>query len=228
MKVKLYNITPKGLSLRQHHIFIGISLGTAKKLTKDQITNWINWGKLYTKGQIVFLIADEIARFNYRVFSGYGETKSINRAFNEGLKYEKLIRDITMEKGIMRVGVIHWRDIWNNEKEKIRLVLTEEYCTNEKFRTNILFFVRKYVKNRGVDPDESQLDYLSQYILYELPTLMDGISYNRTKYSLLLYPIFGRSSGMSEFVVGLKKSFPNLNKKLTPYIQIPLVETNIE
>lgn len=73
------------------------------------------------------------------------------------------------------------------------------------------------------------MDYLSQYILYELPTLLDGIDYKKEKYRLLLYPTF-ESSGMSEVVTKIEQGeiFPSLKKKLNLVEKTAMVETYLE
>src|SRR3989344_2788645 len=164
MKLKFFNATKKDVEEQKYDIFIGISLGVLKPLTKETAKEYIEWALKNTKNKVL---------------------------------------------------ILRWNDIWDKRKEKIKEILKEEYKSNKEFKEQVQFFLKKHSDKRNKDLDKEKLDYLSQYILYELSTLLDGIEYKNEKYRLLLYPTF-ESSGMSEVVTKIEngKIFPNLKKKL--------------
>lgn len=76
MDIKVFNSTKEKIEEREDNIFIGISLGVLKPLTKELAKDYIDWALRNTKEKVVILIADEIAKFNYKIFSSYNERKS--------------------------------------------------------------------------------------------------------------------------------------------------------
>jgi len=232
MDTKIFNATKKEVEEQKYNVFIGISLGVLKPLTKEIAKEYIKWALKNTKNKVAILIADEIAKFNYKIFSSYSEGKSERRAIKEGDEYTDFFRQIIKEFSKdeqEKIHILRWKDIWNGRKEKIRQILEEEYKFNKEFKDKIQFFIKKYSDKRGKKLDEEKLNYLSQYILYELPTLLDGIEYDKEKYRLLLYPTF-ESSGMSEVVTKIEqgKIFPKLKKKLNLAEKTIMVETYLE
>ena len=232
MKLKFFNATKKEVEERKYNVFIGISLGVLKHLTIETAKEYIEWALKNTKNKVAILIADEIAKFNYKIFSSYSEGKSERRAIREGDKYldffQQILQEFSKEEQ-KKILILRWKDIWNERREKIKQILDEEYKSNKEFKEQVQFFLKKYSDKRNKDLDKEKLDYLSQYILYELPTLLDGIEYKNEKYRLLLYPTF-ESSGMSEVVTKIQqgKIFPNLKKKLNLAEKTAMVETYLE
>ena len=232
MQLKFFNATKKEVGEQKYNIFIGISLGILKPLTKKMAKEYIEWVLKNTKNKVAILIADEIAKFNYKIFSSYSEGKSERRAIREGDEYidffQKILQEFSKEEQ-KKILILRWKDIWDKRKEKIKQILEEEYKSNKDFKEQMQFFLKKYSDKRNKDLDKEKLDYLSQYILYELPTLLDGIEYKNEKYRLLLYPTF-ESSGMSEVVTQIENGriFPNLKKKLNLAEKTAMVETYLE
>ena len=232
MKIKFFNATKKEVEEQKYNVFIGISLGVLKPFTKETAKEYIEWALKNTKNKVAILIADEIAKFNYKIFSSYSEGKSERRAIREGDEYfdffQQILQEFSKEEQ-KKILILRWNNIWDRKKEKIKQILEEEYKSNKEFKEQVQFFLKKYSDKRNKDLDKEKLDYLSQYIFYELPTLLDGIEYKNEKYRLLLYPTF-ESSGMSEVVTKIQqgKIFPNLKKKLNLAEKTAMVETYLE
>lgn len=231
MEKYYFNAQKKEVEERKYNIFIGISLGVLKPLTKELAKEYISWALKNTKNKVVILIADEIAKFNYRIFSKYSEGKSLRSALKEGDKYEDFFQKIKEEfskQEQKKILILKWKDIWDNQREKIRAKLEEKFQSNREFREIIISFVEKYAEKKGKKLDKEKFDYLSQYILAELPTLLDGIEYDKEKYRLLLYPTFAHS-GMSDFVTNVEegKIFPELKKELNLDKSVAIVEFHL-
>jgi len=229
MDVNLFNITEDELKQKKKNIFMGISLGVLKPLTRNLAKDYIKWALDNTKEKVAILVADEIAKFNYKIFSKYSSGKAEKRAIKEGDKHIDFFREIISgfpKEDQKKIIILRWKEIWDRRKERIKKILEEEYNSNKKFKENVLDFLKKYSKKREKILSEKEMDSLSQYILYEMSTLLDGIQYKGNAYTLLLYPAF-ESSGMSEFVTKIINGnlFPDLRKRLRDINNTSMVET---
>ena len=129
MKLKFFNATKKDVEEQKYDIFIGISLGVLKPLTKETAKEYIEWALKNTKNKVAILIADEIAKFNYKIFSSYTEGKSERRAIREGDKYVDFFQQILQEfskEEQKKILILRWNDIWDKRKEKIKEILEKE------------------------------------------------------------------------------------------------------
>ena len=92
-----------------------------------------------------------------------------------------------------------------------------------------MFFVNEYANRRNKNLTEEQLTCLAGYILSELPTLLDGIEFDRVRYRLVFYPTFIHS-GMSDLATHIQnaKIFPNLREKLNLKDKTVMVEAFID
>ena len=218
MRKEFFNVQKGKLKGKEYSIFIGISLGVLKPMTKKMAKNYLRWALRKSKGKVVILIADEIAKYNYKIFSKYSPGKSIRAAMKEGEKYKSFFQEVISSfstKDKSRILLLRWNDIWDENLERIRKKLKKKYDEDRDFRKVVISFVKMYADKRGKVLSEEKLDYLSQYILAELPTLLDGVHFDNVKYDLLLYPTFAHS-GMSDFVTKIESgnAFPDLKKEL--------------
>jgi len=231
MKLQLFNATEKELEERPYNVFIGISVGI-KPFTKELAKQWIEWSLKHTKEKVAILVADEIAKINYRILSGYSEGKSQKRALRDGDEYvdffEELLKDFSKDEQ-EKVSIVRWKDIFTEKLQTIKEILDQEFDINPKFREQILEFLRRYVGRRKKELSEEKLTFLAQYILFELPTLLEGIQYKGTEYRLLLYPTYV-GSGMSEFVTDIQngRKFRALRDKLKLKEKTVMVEAYIQ
>ena len=165
MNLKFFNATKKEVEEHKYNVFIGISLGVLKPLTKETSKEYIKWALKNTKNKVVILIADEIAKFNYKIFSSYSEGKSERRAIREGDEYldffQQILQEFSKEEQ-KKILILRWKDIWDRNKKKIKQVLDEEYKSNREFKEQAQFFLKKYSDKRNKDLDKEKLDYLSQ------------------------------------------------------------------
>jgi len=206
MKLKIFNGNQE--EIKENNIFIGISIGI-KPLTKELAKEYIEWALKNTKDKVAILIADEISKINYQVFSSYNENKSMNRALREGDKYVSLFEEIIAElptKDQEKVQILRWKAIVNPEYLEQLSTLQQEFKNNSEFKEKILYFIDKYTERREKNITSEQKEFLADYILHELPTLFDGIEHNGLQYKVLLYPTFVHS-GMSEFVTLISAEF---------------------
>ena len=91
MKLKIFNGKQNEIKQKEN-IFIGISVGV-KPLNERISKEYLSWALKNTKEKVVILIADEIAKFNYKIFSKYGENKSLKRALRDGQKHSEIFEN---------------------------------------------------------------------------------------------------------------------------------------
>lgn len=231
MQLTFFNTTEKELKNKPYNIFIGISMGI-KPLDNKLAMDYIQWSLEHTKEKVVILIADEIAKINYKVFSGYSEAKSHRKALQEGDQYFTFFNDLLSglsEEQRKKVIILRWKDISTERLNRLSNILDEEFLNNPQFKSQLLYFVKKYSEKRGRDLDAKKLDYLAKYLIFELPTILEGIEFKGIRYGLLLYPTFVES-GMSKFAMEIENSsvFSNLRKRLGLQSKIVLVEAYIK
>ena len=149
--LKFFNATKEEVEEQKYNVFIGISLGVLKPLTKEMAKEYIEWALKNTKNKVVILIADEIAKFNYKVFNSYSEGKSERRAIRESDEYLDFFQQILLEFSKdeqKKILILRWKDIWDERKEKIKEILEEEYKSNKNFKYKVQFFLKKYSDKR--------------------------------------------------------------------------------
>lgn len=231
MKLKVFNSTLNEVKNKKFNIFIGISVGV-KPLNEKIAKEYISWALNHTENKILILIADEIAKYNYQVFSSYNETKSLKRAYKDGEEH-RLIFEKTIEKHFQKekekIEIISWETIVSAKYQESKKIITAFFEENKEFQEKINYFLKKYTERRSKDLSEEKLKKLSHYILSELPTILSGIDHENTHYNLLFYPTYIHS-GLSELCVNIfqKKEYPELNTCLKLKNKTILVEAYIE
>jgi tRNA-dependent cyclodipeptide synthase len=217
MNLQIFNSTQEELSHTKFPVFIGISVGV-KPMSLDIALSYLNWAEEHSSDVVHILIADEIARYNYQVFSHYTKSGCLSRAIRDGDVYnnffEKVIASLAPEKRD-RFKIVRWRDIKGKEFAAALQAVREEFEKNSLFRKEILSILEVYIKRRGKLITDVQKELLCQYLLEELPTLLNGIYVNNKNYSLILYPTYSHS-GMSQLVSDIqnKRKYVALGEKL--------------
>lgn len=215
MKLYTYNITQEKLNRSRFPVFIGISVGI-KPMSEEIALSYFQWAEKHTSEVIQILIADEIAQFNYLACSHSTKPGALNRAIRDGDKYqiffEKVLEKLTNKANF---NLLRWKDIKN---EKFHVILKQvilEFETNQEFREAIITIGNQYLNRRSKEIKKDKINFVYQYLLHELPTLLDGIYVNDKKYNLILYPTY-KHSGMSALVCDIQNGirFQSLRDKL--------------
>jgi tRNA-dependent cyclodipeptide synthase len=231
MEVKVFNSSIEEIKKKSFNIFIGISVGV-KPLNEKIAKSYLDWCLKYTKEDVVILIADEIAKYNYIVFSSYNENKSLNRAYRDG-KSHKEIFEQTIETYFLkeknRIKIIHWTDILSEKYIFQKGKIDNFFESKKEFREKISYFLEKYTERRNKKLSRERMRILSNYILSELPTILDGIEYGGKKYDLLFYPTYVHS-GLSELSVNIQNGaeFKELKENLNLEKKSVMVEAYIK
>ena len=220
MDIKLFGINEEELNSKLYNIFIGISLGN-KFLNKKLAEEYLRFALDKTKEKVVVLIADEIDAVNWEIFRGFSKEDALEKVKNKGGGLAEMFQNIisklereTNENLHEKVKVIKWIDIKTKNFLTAEKFIAEEYQNNFEFKKRVLYFVNEYAKIRKKSLSDEERDKLASYIIAELPTLIQGIEYNKDLYQIVFYPTYV-SSGMSEFVLDIQNGvYPNLLEKL--------------
>jgi tRNA-dependent cyclodipeptide synthase len=231
MDINIFNSNLEEIKKKNFNIFIGISVGV-KPLNEEIVKEYLTWCLKNTNNEIIVLIADEIAKFNYMVFSSYNEKKSLNRAIRDGENHKDIFKNTIskyFKKEKDRIRIITWKDIKTDSYLKSKEIIKTHYLENKEFKKEIHFFLEQYTKRKEKKLSNEKLEILSEYIISELPTILDGIEIENSKYNLLFYPTYIHS-GLSEMVEQIHKGFKykELEKKLDIKTPTCLVEAYIK
>jgi len=202
---------------KNNNIWLGVSTSLkpySEKLSKDYLKLIVK----YSRESALIFIADEIAAINYNVLEKYGKETSLKKSLQKGdiflRRYKKLIKTLPKEEQ-SKIKLIRWKDVWAKRQEESYKILKEEYLTNPKFKKEIEAPIILYLKNSKRTIKESRVIKMSEYILKELPFLLEGVEFQNKKYNLMLYPAYGKTS-LSKLVSNIQKGneFQKIKKKL--------------
>jgi len=218
-KTRVFGSSLNEIRKKKFNIFIGVSISN-KKMTKSMAKTYLRWALHNTKNKVAVVIADELDVVNREIFDKYSKGKARKRALKEGDKYEVLFKEVMNKfpkKDREKIKVYRWNKIRNNEHYlDIQKFLKEQYKLDLEFKSAVLFFVKKYIRKKDklkTLKNKEKLDKLADYILGELPTLLEGIKIEEIHYNLCVYPTYF-ASGMSQFVTDIQENELNISKKL--------------
>ena len=152
MEVKIFNTTQEELSEKRHNIFIGISVGV-KPMSVQMATDYLTWAQSHASGVVQILIADEIARYNYLVFSHSTVPGALSRSMRDGDAYRTFFDRVISSKfsGEQRASfnILRWKDIKGERFLSILKELRLEFERNTQFQEDLFSILDPYVKRRG-------------------------------------------------------------------------------
>lgn len=225
MNIKKYiGTNKKEVESKTFNIYIGISIRN-KYFTKENIKKYLDWALDNTKDKVAILVADEIQRYNDKVFFNLSEKSSKKTAIKQGKKIKILCDEIIKEypSNIQnKIYLITWKDVTNSfyYKENTNIILNE-FKSNSKFRNNILNYMKTNM-NVVNNLDKEKLEYITNYLIEELTVFLNGFLYKGVHFNLFPYPGIGIFD--LTYKLKSKKIFPDIANKLyldtkTAYIE---------
>lgn len=222
MRIDNYlNTTREDIENKNFNIWVGISLGN-KWFTKENIKEYILWSLEHSKEGVMVVIGDTLHAINLEVLSTMKKETALAKA--KKLGDEKLVDVIDIVKGLpeesrKRVEIVRWDEVVDSQEYRTNLqILKDEYNSNESFRNRILQIVKEGRPDRQSTINklsQSKLDRLADYVLTELPILIDSIKSKTTglSYSVITYP---GESGLDHLKIAInnKIEFPEISGKL--------------
>ena len=216
-KMRFFGADAQDVYKKKYNIFIGISISN-KKLTKDMALNYLKWAVRNTKKKVAVVVADKLNIINYEILDKYSKKKSEKRAEKVGNRFEEMFKNAIKKlpvKDQKKITIYRWSKIEKSKNyEKLRKLLEKQYKIDTEFKSDITYFVRKYMRKKGrIIEENKKIDKLASYIIGELPTLIQGITIDKIHHDLCIYPTYF-ASGMSQFVMDMHNKELKIGNKL--------------
>jgi tRNA-dependent cyclodipeptide synthase len=229
MRIAAYlNTTEKDVSEKQFNIVLGLSLGN-KYFTPEHIRSYLVWAIENTKDKVAVIIPDKIQAVNYEVKNGYSAKRAMDVAMRKGQELDVVVSDIIKNSNLpeSKISTVHWKDLEDEHYLDTLKIIRDAFENNQKFRNAVIGMVRETPHIAGLGLQESDFVKLSQYIIDELPVLINGINMNGDWYSLFPYPGF---ANLDFLALDLQegKTFPELTSKLDIRNKLRLIEAYTE
>lgn len=172
------------------NIFVGISLGN-KSLNAELVHDIERIAFEDMKAsRVCYLIADQLDLINHRVFGRYSDRVAKKKIKIKMEKYESIVKGATSSKYSSSVRIAHWDEVLNRNYWRIYFYLHNLYINENIFRSKVVCIAEKYAARRGRFLNYHELEYLGNYIIGELPTLICGISVAGRNYRRMIYPAY--------------------------------------
>lgn len=207
---RVFGAVPQDIISRSFNIFIGVSVGN-KHISTDLAREYLCWALQNTREDVLILIADKIDAINWEIYRGYDHDAAERKAVNKGRQIKEMFCRAARQIKHQRPDI--WRNVciatWPDVNRERRYRYLRERCQrlfdeDPLFKTRVINFVEAYAAVRRATVSAHEKIRLSEYILDELPTLIEGVTYRGRWYDLILYPTLG-SSGMSSFVLDIQR-----------------------
>ena len=170
--------------------FLSISLGNNPLKYKNNFKIFVNNYLGNYKPPLTFVICDYIGYHNYLAFHNSKNSSSAKRmALNEGDQIRNLLKPSISELPT-DINVFNWKDIHNQAYHNKINIVQHHYDTNPEFKKEINSIATEFAIRRRPDFSFKPKSFNSivQYIIWELPMFLCGISINNINYNTCLYP----------------------------------------
>ena len=211
-------------TIKHNNFMLGISINN-KYFTKDTIHKFTDWMLKNTDGKVCIMIVDTIQAINNEVLNHQSKEKALDKAMKDAKNIEhrcKSVIDNYSKIERNRLVIIRWTEI-NTDSVYINnlKIIKNEFNQNPKFKEFIIYFVKKQLGDITNRLNMDEITYISDYLLCEIPELLNGISYNNTTYDVCIYP-----GSFKELMLGictfeklmLKLKIQNKNKFIEIYV----------
>lgn len=211
-------------TIKHNNFMLGISINN-KYFTKDNIHKFIDWMLQNTDGKVCIMIVDTIQAINNEILNHQSKEKALEKAMRDAKKIHnrcKLILDSYSKIEKDRLVIIRWTDINKDPAYVNNLkIIKNEFNQNPKFKEFIIGFVKKQLGDITNRLNTDEITYISDYLLCEIPELLNGINYNNTIYDVCIYP-----GSFKELMLGIctfeklmsKLKIQNKNKFIEIYV----------
>jgi hypothetical protein len=184
--------------------FVGISVNGRSPFLQDppMASKLVKFFK-EQKREILILIADEIAQYNFQAFDNYDERRAIQKANEMGLKiYERFQEAIQEHNCSEMIQVCRWSELQLPDMMDYLLdtARTEKDCHPSRLLLHQRVHVigQSFIQRRGGGGSgqsgtiykkslPKKIEFVKKYIFSELPVLICGISYEGKWYRTLYY-----------------------------------------
>jgi len=178
-------------TIKHNNFMLGISINN-KYFTKDNLSEIISWMLENTSGQVCVLIVDTIQAINNEVLNHQSKEKALEKAMRDAKKINNKCNSIISsfsKENKDRIIILRWSDITTDPTYiKNQKIVINEFNHNLQFKEFIITFVKKQLGKITDRLDDIEIEYISHYLLNEIPELINGINYNNKVYDVCVYP----------------------------------------
>lgn len=175
------------------NVFVGISLRN-KTLTDDRVADILRHARdQFRARRVTFVIADDLELINLRIFATGSEERRQREIERATLSLESTIERGSRLELIPRLLVrsVRWSSVLGTDYWRVYAELFSLFLSNLAFRADVRDITERFATRRQQVPSASDLDYLSLYILAELPTLLRGVTVSGHRHLGMIYPAHG-------------------------------------
>lgn len=196
--------------------YLGISIAK-KAFTREYVSGFVAWALPRSRQRVAIVIVDVLQRINNVVLGRYKPVAALEKAFRRADEVRSLCEGVLASLPPAereRVVLLEWPDIVDEEYFVPNArVFGEAFETIPEFREALVGLTRANLGPIVERLDESGLEFLSRYMLHELPEVTAGFVHVGIHFDLNAYP--GRIASLFEALMGLE-CYPELRKRLRP------------
>lgn len=217
--MKLYKIrggNKEDLENKKYNLGVGISLGN-KWFSIENIIGLVRWALQYSKNEVIIYVADSIHAINLEVRNKISYEKALQKAEKQGSEILSKVKSEIEQKFpkevTERIVYVKWNEIGDEKfKQKIEY-LKSLYNQNVDFQNTIHLFVKGFVSKEEREFSKEEIHRLGEYIIEELPEIMNRLSMGKIICDAFIYPYDGE---LAEFAEQLQKGerFPEIKENI--------------
>lgn len=181
----------RDLEDKKYNIGVGVSIGN-KWFTPKNVLGLVQWSLKFTKERVVVYVADTIHAINVEVRRKRSRESSLKYAKQQGKTFLKNIKNVLEESmsptELKKVLYATWDDIVDEEYEQKIALLRSFFEKDIPFRKKIVGITREHLSTENKQFTEEQTLRLSEYIIEELPELLNRVPIGGFVYDACAYP----------------------------------------
>ncbi|MDQ5976452.1 MAG: hypothetical protein QG664_365 [Patescibacteria group bacterium] len=217
--MQLYKIrggNKEELESKQYNIGIGISLGN-KWFSVDNIVALTKWALPYTREKVIIYVADSIHAINVEVrnrVTFQSALKKVDKLGSDILEQTRLVLESELPGAdLAKITYCKWDGLANKKyKDKVDY-LNELYRNDGNFQKSITSIVRGFTSKETRHFSDANILRLGQYIIEELPELINRVPMNGVECDAYVYPFDGELVVLTE-KIQRGELFPEIKKAI--------------
>lgn len=186
---------------KEYNIGIGVSLGN-KWFTVENIVELAKWALPYTRERVIVYVADSIHAINVEVRNHTSFENARKKVIKAGKELLEKIRESLEEElsqgDAARVAYLQWDAIETEEYKRKVMILKAIYEEKADFRKAITDIVRNFTSKETKSFTESDIARLGDYIIAELPEILNRVPMGGFSCDAYAYPFDGELPVLNE------------------------------
>lgn len=175
---------------KKYNVFVGISL-QKKRLGPEDVKEIISAAEhVLNAKKINFFIADDIDRINRRIRYQNNERRIADEIHNEADWIQNNISSFCPASKLDSRFIVfsRWNDVLSRSYWDLFIRVRYQFFINPEFRQAVTEIVSGFLFNRHKESNEAKTHYACEYILHEIPIMLQGIDFAGKRYRRMIYP----------------------------------------